>query len=194
MPNDPNASGWLSDLITTHPTGAIDSGPFRIPNPSAFDPMPRKAAQTPKPAVRPPGQRGPDPIQFSREQRDDCRRLIGGRQYVAEVVRELVKKHKFGEDLAHRLIAETRAEILEELAGRGVDPATGLFLFFESVMADRSEDTFARIAAGSNIMKLLGLKRITERAGGEDVDAFLLRLLKAQQGGSVSHPNPDGAA
>jgi hypothetical protein len=141
--------------------------------------MSRKTTQTPKPATKPPGKRGPDPIQFSRAQKDDARRLIGSRQYVTEVVKELVKLHKVSEDLAYRLVNEARQEVLEEMAGRGVDPAAALFLFFESFMADPLLQPSERMAAAANMMKLFGLKRLADKLGGEDVDAYLARLAQA---------------
>jgi hypothetical protein len=141
--------------------------------------MSKAAKPKPRQRKRPPKPTGPPPIQFGRAQKDRARELIGTRQYASAAAKELAKEFGFSVDLGYRLIAEVREDIQEELAGRGVDPATGLFLFFESFMAAEHLDPFERLAAAGHMMKLLGLKRLADKLGGEDVDAYLARLAQA---------------
>ena len=120
-------------------------------------------------------------VAFTDEMIDAARELLGRSVYPSRAVDGLMARFAVGRDSGWRLVAEARRRVTNELAGRGVDPLTALYLFFESVVADQSADLGHRLAAANSALKLLGLKRVTDAASGREVDAFLARLLQIQR-------------
>lgn len=111
---------------------------------------------------------------------DEAKRALGRHIYPCHAADELKRALKLGRDKCYQLLDQARADVVDSLGGRGADPLTAVYLFFESVMADATLPTKDRLAAASGIVKLLGLHRLTRNLDEGDVDGFLAGLMSAQ--------------
>lgn len=115
---------------------------------------------------------------FTREQIDRAKRLLGRRQYTSRVADELRREFGLGRDKAYLLIEAAQREVVASFAGDGADPLTAVYLFLLSVMASGREKTRDRVAAAAAIIRILGLsKLIKSLQDAGDVDEFLAGIL-----------------
>lgn len=117
--------------------------------------------------------------QFTREQIDRAKLMLGRRQYPSRVAEGLRKKWT---DLtlarAYKLIEAAQREVYEQFAGDGSDPLAATYLFLQSVMAGQAEKTRDRVAAATAVIKLLGMhKLIKGLQDAGDVETFLAGVL-----------------
>lgn len=151
------------------------------------------------------GKAGRPRKQFTREQLDDARDLLGRRVYPSRVAGQLREKHPgLTVPQSYRLIEAAQREVYDSLRqeGKADDPLTAQYVFLTSVIADEKATNRDRIAASAVIIKLLGLHKLAESLGVGDVDAVLATILQRQtgrpplaragEGSTNGHPHTNG--
>ena len=130
---------------------------------------------------------------FPPEQLDECRRMLGRKQYGSVVAHDLCEKYDLKADRAYALIDAVREQVIRELSQQGGkdDPITAQFLFLQSIVADEKARTDHRIAASQTIIRLLGLEKFLKKLDGNDVNDFLANLASRSKAIAAA-PRADG--
>lgn len=122
-------------------------------------------------------------VEFTREQIDTAKEVLGSAVYASKAVGRLVRRFKIGRDSAYKLVDLARDEVIQGLREEGSvgDPATAIALFLTSIMANERKPAETRIAAANSLTRLLALGRASGFASSaSDVERFLADLLARQ--------------
>lgn len=128
--------------------------------------------------------------QFTPDQIDRAKFLLGRRVYPSRVAALLARKYALPLRQAYRLVGAAQKEVYDALRadGHAGDPLTAMYLYFASVVGDPKEKTRDRTQAANGAVKLLGLNKLLDTLGSSDAEAVLAGILQRQQAAKLASP------
>jgi hypothetical protein len=119
-------------------------------------------------------------LEFTRDQLDDARDLLGRRVYSSRVAKELRDKYRdLSVHASYELIAAAQREVYDAIRGGGKadDPLTAQYVFLMAVIADPAAKHRDKIAASAVIIRLFGLNKLIDALGETDAENLLAEMV-----------------